>query len=65
MSIEITVRIKNEEKTLKREFQVYENESKITASHQDPVLIAYVDQTLKEFNAEADDISVKLDIIGW
>lgn len=65
MSIETTVRIKNEEKSLKRDFQDYIKDRTFVASPHDPILRSYVDQTLQEFNAEADNISVRIDINGW
>lgn len=65
MSIEISVRMKNEEKTLKKEFLEYSTEKQIMCSLDDPTLQAMVNETRKEFNAEPDDTSVKIEVIGW
>lgn len=58
----LTVRVKDEEKSLKKDFLIYET---FEASQDDPMVVSCVEEVLKEFNSEPDDISVtiKLEIV--
>lgn len=57
MSVEITISVKDEEgKTLKRPFLVYEN---TTLSPSDPEINRCVQELLKEFQGEPDEIKVR------
>jgi len=56
MSIELVITIKDEERTLKKEFLIYEP---VTLSEDDPIIIQCVEEVLQEFQGEPDDIKVR------
>jgi hypothetical protein len=62
MPCTITVRIKDDEKSLKKDYLIYEH---IFVDQNDPIIKACVEELLKEFNAEPSDIyvNIKLEIV--
>lgn len=56
MSIELIVTIKGDERTLKRDFLLYEP---ITFIENDPIIQKCVKESLEEFKGEADDIKIR------
>lgn len=57
MLSEITIVVKNEEKRQTTKHLIYD----VYAVHEDdPTIKSYLDEALKEFNAEPDDIRVKI-----
>ena len=59
MPCEVKVIIKDEEKTLKKSFLIYEE---LTASDTDPIIKRCIDETLLNFNGEPSSVSVKISI---
>ena len=57
MVSELTVIIKDDERTLKTKNLVYDE---YTIREDDPIIRQYVDQAIKEFAGEATDIQVKI-----
>lgn len=56
---EITVTIKDEEKTLKEKFLIYEA---YQVSDSDPVIKDCIDKTMKSFGSEPTDIRVRINL---
>lgn len=56
MSIELTVTVKDSDRTLKKEFLVYEP---ITFVDTDPMISRIVKESLEEFKGEPDDIKIR------
>lgn len=56
MSIELTVTVKDSERTLKREFLIYEP---ITFVDTDPIISRHVKESLEEFKGEPDDVKIR------
>jgi hypothetical protein len=59
MVCEITVTIKNDEKKLTHKHLVYED---IRADTEDPIIKEFIDRALKEFDAPAETIRVKISL---
>ena len=59
MACTVSVRIKNDEKVLKKDFLIYEA---FVASDEDPIVRNCIEEVLKEFGDEPDDISVTIKI---
>ncbi len=57
MPAEISVTVKNEEKRQTHKHLVYD---KFTCDIEDSVLKSLVDDAVKEFNADVDDITIKI-----
>lgn len=57
MVSELTVTIKDEEKSLTKKFLVYET---YTTDENDPIIKDAIDQTLKNFDAEPSNVIVKI-----
>lgn len=60
MPSEITVSIKDEEKTLKKKFLIYEN---FVASENDFTIRSCIEETLKNFSTEPSSIKVKINLL--
>lgn len=62
MACTLTVRIKNDEKVLKKDFLIYDV---FTVDQDDPMIKTCIEEVLKEFNDEPDDIfvNIKIDIV--
>lgn len=56
MSIELTVTIKDDERKLTKQYNVYEN---VTFVETDPVLMKYVKEARAEFKGEPEDVVIK------
>lgn len=56
MSVELTVTIKGEGRTLRRDFLEYDT---ITLEVTDPIIERRVKESLEEFKGEADDIKIR------
>lgn len=56
MSIELVVTLKDEERTLKKEFLIYEP---VTLVEDDPIIMQCIEEVLDEFKGEPDDIKVR------
>ncbi len=56
---EITIIIKDNEKSLRKKFLVYESES-VLISANDPVIKDCINETLKNFDGEPEDVKVKI-----
>lgn len=56
MSIELTITIKDSERRLTRDFNIYES---VTMQENDPVIAKCVKEALQEFKGEPDDIKIK------
>lgn len=59
MAAEITVTVKNEEKTLKTEHLVYET---FECHEDDALLKGLVKETVKQFNAEPEHIKIRINL---
>ena len=57
---EVTVTVKDEERSLKEKFLVYEN-YEVNEHH--PILRSFIDKVIKEFNGEPTDIKVKISLV--
>jgi len=57
MLSEITVVVKNEEKRQTTKHLVYDI---YTVHEEDPIIKGFIDQALKQFNDEPDDIRIKI-----
>lgn len=57
MTKELTVVLKDTERTYRQKFLVYEN---ISLSSQDPVISNCIDEALKNFEGEPEDVQVKI-----
>ena len=56
---EVTISIKDEEKTLKKKFLIYEQ---FTVNPQDPVIHRCIADTLKDFSSEPISIKVRINM---
>lgn len=54
---ELTVTIKDDDRTLKKSFLLYEN---YTVDETDPVIKNCIDETISEFQGEPDDVKVTI-----
>jgi len=54
---EITVIVKDDEKTLRTKSLIYES---YTVDEADPILKECIDRTVKEFNGDPTDIQIKI-----
>ena len=59
MVSEISVTIKDDEKSLTKKFLEYEN---YTVDEEDPIIKAAIEETLRNFDGEPSDIVVKIKI---
>ncbi len=59
MLSELTVIIKDDEKSLRKKFIIYDE---ITTSEFDPIIKDCIEQTLINFNGEPDHIEIKISI---
>jgi hypothetical protein len=57
MLSELTVIIKDDEKSLRKKFIIYDE---ITTSEVDPIIKDCIDQTLANFNGDPDHIEIKI-----
>ncbi len=60
MSCELTVIVKDEERTFKQKFLEYEA---FTVDENDPLLRARVSEVLKSFNGAPEDVIIKISLI--
>lgn len=60
MVSEINISIKDEEKTLKKKFLIYES---FTVSESDQTIRSCIDETLKNFNSEPSQIRVRINMV--
>ncbi len=62
MPCTISVRIKDDEKSLKKDYLIYDP---VSVDQDDPIIKECVEELLKEFNAEPSDIfvNIKLEIV--
>ena len=56
MSIELTVTIKDSDRTLKRDFLIYED---VTLVDHDPIIMKCINETVEEFKGEPDYVRIK------
>lgn len=63
MVAEITVTVKDDEKTLKRKFLHYPEDGTLRLTHDDANLLKMVDQTRHEFEGQADDVVLKITMV--
>ena len=59
MQSEITVIVKDDEKTLRIKHLIYDD---YTISEDDPVIKECVDSTVKQFDGDATDIQIKINM---
>lgn len=59
--IEITVKISNDEKTLRKRLL---HEGDLTLSREDPFIISLIQEAMKEFQDEVDDVVVTCRMTG-
>lgn len=59
-AVEVTVRVSNDEQKFIQKFLLY---SSFTVSHEDPVLKNCVDETVKNFKGEVEDVVVKFSYV--
>ena len=59
MISEITVTVKDEEKTLKKKYLIYEL---YQVHDQDPIIMDCIEQTVKNFSSEPSRISVRINL---
>lgn len=59
MVAEVTVTVKNDEKTLKTEHLIYDE---FMATETDPILRDLIDTTVKEFNSDVDSVKLRINI---
>jgi len=57
MTSEVMVVVKDEEKNLRTKYLIYDN---FSVDEEDPIIKDCVDKTLKNFDGEPTDISVKI-----
>ena len=57
MAFELSVTVKNEEKKQTTKHMIYEV---CTVSETDPIIFKFIDQAVKEFNGEPEDIRIKI-----
>lgn len=60
MVAELTVSIKDEEKTLKKKFLIYET---FQVKDDDPIIKSCIDETLKNFSSQPSKIVVKINLL--
>ena len=56
MSIELTITVKDEARTLRRDFLLYQP---ILMSDEDPMVAKCLQQTLEDFKSEPSDVKIK------
>ncbi len=54
---EITIIIKDDEKSLRKKFLVHDP---VTVSYLDPIIANCINETLKNFDGEPEDVKVKI-----
>lgn len=59
MAAEISITVKNEEKTLKTDHLVYDD---FVCNEDDPLLKSLIDETVKQFNSEVENIKIRITI---
>ncbi len=59
MTSELTVIVKDSEKTLKTKHLVYEP---YTVHSQDPLIEKYINETIKNFDGEPTDVQIKINM---
>lgn len=59
MVVEVTVIVKDEEKSLKFKSLVYEN---FNVNTQDPTLAALIDKAVKDFKGTPEEIKIKISL---
>jgi hypothetical protein len=57
MAFEMSITVKNEEKRQTTKHLVYDT---CTVSDDDPIIQGHIEAAVKEFNAEPDDIKIKI-----
>lgn len=57
MSFEMAITVKNDEKRQTTNYLIYDA---CAVSAEDPIIQAHIEAAVKEFNAEPDDIRVKI-----
>lgn len=57
MAAELTIIVKDSEKTLKRKDIIYDP---FTMCSDDPLIMRYVNETLKNFDGEPTDVQIKV-----
>ena len=59
MSFELSITIKNEDKRQTTKHLIYDA---CAVSDDDPIIKAHIEQAIKEFDAQPDDIRVKINL---
>lgn len=59
MVSEITISIKDEEKTLKKKFLIYDS---FAVSEDDPIIKSCIEETVSDFNTKPDQIKVRINL---
>ena len=54
---ELTVILKDEERTYRHKFIIYEN---YTVTHDDPVILQCIDEAMKNFEGIPDEVQIKI-----
>ena len=60
MSIELKITIKDSERKLTKDFNIYEN---VTLIESDPIVKRCIEETLLEFKGEPEDIKIKATMV--
>ena len=60
MSIELRITIKDEERKLTKDFNIYE---RVTLTEHDPIIAQCIKEVKDEFKGEPDDIRVKATMV--
>ena len=60
MVSEVTVSIKDEEKTLKKKFLIYDQ---FVVSENDTTIKACIEETLKDFSTEPSSVKVRINLL--
>ena len=59
--IELTIKVSNEEKRMTKKHAIYDPQ--IAVSRDDVTLIALVDEAIKEFNSDVDDVKLIITMV--
>lgn len=59
MAAEVTITVKNDEKTLKTNHLIYDA---FAADETDPILAALIEETVKQFNADVEDVRIRINL---
>lgn len=61
MVAEITVIVKDSDKTYRQKFLNYsETDGQVNLTHECPVLVSYVEEAIRNFKGTPDDVSIKV-----